>query len=74
MMHSDLVMIIDPEGNWRWLDLGHPATIDGKVPDKLRAYLNDEGIEHLENTTSEDWTVKGVLAALSQLTGSEISL
>ncbi len=74
MMHSDLVMIIDPEGNWRWLDLGHPATVDGKVPDKLRAYLNEEGIEHLENTTSEDWTVKGVLAALSQLTGSEISL
>lgn len=74
MMHSDLVMIIDPEGNWRWLDLGHPATVDGKVPEKLRAYLNEEGIEHLENTTAEDWTVKGVLAALSQLTDSEISL
>ncbi len=74
VMHSDLVMVIDPQSNWRWLDLGHPATVDGKLPPKLRAYLNAEGIEHLEEPTPEDWTVKGVLAALSSLTGTEIAL
>ena len=74
VMHSDLVMVIDSESNWRWLDLGHPATVDGKLPPKLRAYLNAEGIEHLEEPTPEDWTVKGVLAALSTLTGTEITL
>lgn len=74
MMHSDLIMVIDPESNWRWLDLGHPATVDGKVPDKLRAYLNEEGIEHLEEPGAEDWTVQGVLAALTTLTGTEITL
>jgi protein SCO1/2 len=74
VMHSDLVMIIDPDSTWRWLDLGHPATVDGKVPAKLRAYLNDEGIEHLEKPDGDAWTVKGVLAALSQLLGQEIAL
>lgn len=72
VMHADIVMIIDPESNWRWLDLGHPTTVDGEVPPKLRAYLNAEGIEHLEQPDPDGWSVSGVLAALSSLTGNEI--
>ena len=72
VMHADIVLIIDPDSNWRWLDLGHPSGQDAQLPPKIRAYLNDEGVEHLESPDPDGWTVAGVLAALSSLTGSEI--
>ena len=30
VMHADIVLIIDPDSNWRWLDLGHPSGQDRK--------------------------------------------
>ena len=72
VIHPDIIVIIDPQSNWRWLDLGHPSGADLQLPAKIRAYLTDEGIEHLESPDPDGWTVQGVLSALSSLTGSNI--
>jgi len=72
MTHSDIVIIVGPEGNWRWLQLGMPATKDHRVPAKLLSFLTPEGKQNLKSPDSNSWSVDSVLAALSALTGTQV--
>jgi protein SCO1/2 len=72
MMHADLVVIVGPEGNWVWLDLGAPKTNSGVVPPVLNKFLSREGKRNLVSPQEPSWTVDAVLSALSQITGKDI--
>ena len=72
MMHADLVVIIGPEGNWLWLDLGAPKTNSGVVPPVLNKFLSSQGKKNLVSPQELSWTVDAVLSALSQITGKDI--
>jgi len=72
MMHADLVVIVGPDGNWLWLDLGAPKTKSGVVPPVLNKFLSDQGKKNLVSPQEPSWTVDAVLSALSQITGKDI--
>jgi cytochrome oxidase Cu insertion factor (SCO1/SenC/PrrC family) len=72
MSHADLVLIIGPDGTWRWLDLGAPKTADGKIPAALKAFLTEDGKAALAKPEEPTWTADAVLSALSTLTGKQI--
>ncbi len=72
MSHADLVLILDPSGTWRWLDLGAPQTADGRIPQRLQRFLTDDGKLALARPQQPTWTVEAVLSALSTLTGTTI--
>lgn len=73
MSHADLVVIIGPNGSWRWLDLGAPKTADGNIPAALKAFLTEDGKAALAKPEEPTWTVDAVLSALSTLTGKQIN-
>ena len=70
--HSDLVVIVNAQGSWAWLDLGNPNPGKGVVPPKLKKYLNEEGLHNLAKPQEPSWDAKAVLAALSSITGTKI--
>jgi hypothetical protein len=72
MMHADLVVIVGPEGNWLWLDLGAPKTKSGVVPPVLNKFLSEQGKKNLISPQEPSWTVEAVLAALGQIIGKDI--
>jgi protein SCO1/2 len=72
MMHADLVVIVGPEGNWLWLDLGAPKTKSGVVPPVLNKFLSEQGKKNLISPQEPSWTVDAVLAALGQIIGKDI--
>jgi protein SCO1/2 len=72
MMHADLVVIVGPEGNWLWLDLGAPKTKSGVVPPVLNKFLSEQGKKNLISPQEPSWTVDAVLSALSQITSKDI--
>ena len=72
MMHADLVVIVGPDGNWLWLDLGAPKTKSGVVPPVLNKFLSEQGKKNLVSPQEPSWTVDAVLSALSQITGKDI--
>ncbi len=71
--HADLVLIIDPNGTWRWLDLGAPQSTEAKIPAKLQQFLTEDGRSALAKPQQPTWTVQAVLAAASSLIGQRIN-
>jgi cytochrome oxidase Cu insertion factor (SCO1/SenC/PrrC family) len=72
--HTDLVLIINSEQSWAWLDLGNPNPGKANIPAKLKAYLSEEGLNNLAKPQEPSWTADAVLSALSSITGTKIAL
>jgi len=72
MSHTDLVIIVDGKGAWSWLDLGNPDASKAVIPEKLKKYLSDDGLNNLAKPQAPTWDVKAVLSALSSITGTKI--
>ena len=73
MVHPDLVVIVDPEQKWRWMNLGNPNPGKATIPEKLKTFLSEEGHANLAKPQEPSWSVDSVYAALSDLTGVKIS-
>jgi cytochrome oxidase Cu insertion factor (SCO1/SenC/PrrC family) len=73
-VHADIVLIINPDSTWSWMDLAAPQTVAKKVPAKMQSFLSDEGQTNLSKPDAFSWSVDTVLAALSQLTGVSIKV
>lgn len=69
--HPDLVLIIDSNSRWRWLDLGNPKS-NGAIPAKLKSYLSSEGLSNLAKPQEPSWTTAAVYYALNALLGSNL--
>jgi len=72
IMHPDLVLIISPKSEWRWLDLGNPK-VGSQIPAKLKAYLSEDGKKNLAAPEEPTWSTSAVYSALEQLTGVKLS-
>lgn len=72
VMHADLVVIVDKESRWRWLNLGSPKTKNGQVPEKLKSFLSQQGLDNLVKPEEPTWSVESVISALNELTGAKI--
>jgi len=72
--HTDLVLIINADQSWAWLDLGNPNPGKANIPAKLKAYLSEEGLNNLAKPQEPSWTADAVLSALSSITGTKVSL
>ena len=69
--HPDLVLIVDAQSNWRWLDLGNPKS-NGKIPATLKKYLSSEGLNNLAKPQEPSWTTSAVYFALNSLLGTKL--
>ena len=67
MVHSDLVIALDKQSRWVWLDLGSPKTSDGKVPSILKKYLTADGLRNLAKPEEPSWSVATAVAALAAI-------
>jgi len=72
IMHPDLVLIISPKSEWRWLDLGNPK-VGSEIPAKLKTYLSEDGKKNLAAPEEPTWSISAVYSALEQLTGVKLS-
>ena len=74
VQHDDVVMLIDPNGHFRWLDLGVPAVANTKsVPLILKKFLSEQGLENLNHpNANQDWDVSAVYGAIQQIFGVQI--
>jgi len=70
--HTDEVVIVDAKGNWAWLDLGNPNRGKAEVPQTLKKYLSEEGLNNLAKPQEPSWDSKAVFGALANLTGIQI--
>jgi protein SCO1/2 len=73
MSHSDLVTIVGPDGHWKWLDLGNPNPGKATIPEKLKKFLSEDGLNNLAKPQEPSWSVDAVYSALHDLTGTLIS-
>ena len=71
-VHSDLVLIVGSDSTWRWLDLGSPKTKAGKIPERLRTFLSQQGTNNLAKPEEPSWNIAAVYGALTQLTGVKV--
>lgn len=72
IVHPDLVLIISPTSQWRWLDLGSPK-VGSSIPEKLKNYLSEDGKKNLAAPEEPTWSASAVYSALEQLTGVKLS-
>lgn len=73
MSHPDLVLIVGPDSHWKWIDLGNPNPGKAVIPEKLKAFLSEDGLKHLAKPEEPFWTTDAVFAALHDLTGVHIA-
>jgi protein SCO1/2 len=72
VIHPDLVLIVSPKSEWRWLDLGSPK-VGSSIPAKLKSYLSEDGKKNLAAPEEPTWSAAAVYSALEQLTGVKLS-
>ncbi len=69
LVHADLVLIVDDQSNWRWLDLGAPNIGKANIPEKLKSFLSADGLANLAKPEEPYWTTTAVFSALTDITG-----
>lgn len=68
--HQDVVIIVGPDGNEKWLEEGLANTEGNPIPGSLNKYLTADGQKNLKSPDPlGSWTVTDVLAELSKLGG-----
>ncbi len=68
VVHDDVVIIIDPKGHWRWLELGNPAVSNPvTLPSTLKRYLSTNGRLNLIKPQQPSWTVSAVYGAFQEI-------
>jgi protein SCO1/2 len=72
MVDAPLVVVIDPDLKWRWLNTGLPLASKDYVPTALMNYLSEHGLDTLENPGEGAWTLKSVFSAIKSIAGYEI--
>lgn len=72
MIDAPVVLLIDPNLKWRWLNTGFPDASEDYVPSTLMNYLSEHGLDTLENPGEGAWTLKSVFSAIKQISGYEI--
>lgn len=71
--HDDAVLLLDPEGHWRFLITGHAhVAARSAVPGRMRSFLSPAGHRHLDRPDAAAWTPGDVLQAVGWLTGRRI--
>lgn len=72
MIDAPVVVLIDPDLNWRWLNTGFPEASKEYVPTSLMNYLSEHGLDTLNNPGEGAWTLKSVFSAINTIAGYEI--
>lgn len=72
--HDDAVLLLDPDGHWRFVITGHAHVADGSaVPGRMRSFLSPAGHRHLTRPSAAAWTPEDVLQAVGWLTGHSVT-
>lgn len=72
VQHADEVLLLDPQGHWRFVISGHAHVAAQGVPGRMRSFLSAKGLRHLAQPGPATWTPGDVLHAVSWLTGRSI--
>lgn len=68
VVHDDIVILIGPNGHWRWLELGNPQVSNPKtLPTTLKSYLSAQGRLNLIKQAQPSWTTSAVYGALQEI-------
>ncbi len=68
LLHDDVIMVIGPNGHWRWIDLGNPAVSNPTtLPSTLKNYLSTLGRVNLLKPQQPSWTPSAVFGALQEI-------
>jgi len=70
--HTDEVVIVGPNSTWSWLDLGNPNPGKDSIPAKLKAYLDEDGLNNLAKPQEPSWSPAAVYSALKTITGVKV--
>jgi protein SCO1/2 len=70
VLHTDGYILIDPSGRERFVDASAPD-VPGLSP-KLRALLDQSGLEGLAHPQQPDWTTARALASISWVLGTDV--
>lgn len=70
--HQDVVLVLGPDGNQKWLVNGTPDTGGLKPPPTLDAFLSADGKQNLAHPADPSWTAGDIVAAIAQVTGKQI--
>jgi len=70
--HQDVVFVLGPNGDHRWIDQGTPDVQDTLPPTKLVRFLNDDGRRNLVRPEQPTWTVGDVEQGIAYVTGQSI--
>jgi cytochrome oxidase Cu insertion factor (SCO1/SenC/PrrC family) len=68
VIHDDVVILIGPNGHWRWLELGNPQISNPTtLPKTLKSYLSSQGRLNLVKQAQPTWTTGAIYGALQQI-------
>lgn len=68
VIHDDVVILIGPNGHWRWLELGNPQVSNPKtLPKTLEHYLSAQGRLNLISQSQPSWTTSAVYGAFKEI-------
>ena len=70
--HQDVVVIVGPGGDLRWITVGRPDARGRKLPTSMRKFLNDEGRDNLAHPNADgasSWTAHDVEQAVAYVRG-----
>jgi protein SCO1/2 len=70
--HSDNYFVIDPSGHERVVQEAAPD-YHGRLPAKLKKFLNPLGRQHYKHAPRPAWTTANVLEAIEHVTGEKLS-
>ena len=70
--HQDVVFVLGPDGNEKWLVSGNPNTNGTKPPSTLWNFLNDDGHTNYSAPPDKSWTATDVEQAISYITGHHL--
>ena len=68
VIHDDVVVLIGPNGHWRWLELGNPQVSNPTtLPKTLKNYLSAQGRLNLVKQAQPTWTTEAVFGAFQEI-------
>jgi cytochrome oxidase Cu insertion factor (SCO1/SenC/PrrC family) len=70
--HQNIVYVLGADGHIRWLTDAAPNVMSAPLPDKLKAFLDDQGIRNYASPSGPSWSAVELEQAIAFVGGSAV--
>ena len=70
--HQNILYVLGTDGHIAWLTDAAPNVMSAALPDKLRRFLDADGIHNLSAPSSPSWTSRDLEEAIAFVTGAPV--